>query len=611
MRHFLLFLVFFLSSTLGFAQEFPSELVTQQIQEIKIESQKANVLAVELDKTNYQEQMLLATQTERGLLTGDKGLGVFQKTTFGKFRLISCYGGISKSDQVFLMLEGLLEPGWRLQKPLIELEKNDVVLEEKILFPINTSKEKNTFYYENVVLIPLLYTVDKNLQLFEVTKNISLTACKEQNCRTEQISVDLALSRENTLQTDVCPKMLNALQKVPVEPINGEIIQAYFNVIDQKNVQLIVDFKDKIKSLDLQIQTKFDWRIIHKELHKNRALLTLKIEDVKKLEGVEVYLLSSLGAFKVFPVIKTEGIVFANKELSYWNVFYAGFWLFFLSPLFLLFWQLPETKEKLIKQVRKIRITSFVLAFILFLVCYFGGNLIPFVETRGVGALLGFSALCLLMIKPNISLKWALVLFFVLPKPYLLETLYALDMKSLQPLLVFVILTFVATMPFVLFQEIPQFFSAVKKVKQYIYIVRLPQIVLLLWLMINIVGGFVFKPVSRVEFEQAQSTGKTVFVSVENGYSLVSLLNKMTASYLKNNSSVVKGGELTVLTIKSYSKDGEQFVNEKHLLPLTQGYLYGEKQSYPLIVDGYVSLEKWSDMLKQVTTVGRFSDYLK
>ena len=611
MRYFLLFLVFFFTSTLGFTQEFPAELVAQHIQEIKIKSEKTKDLTVEIDKSNYQEQMLLATQTERGLLTGDKGLGKFQKTSFGKFRLISCYGGISKSDQIFLMLEGLLEYGWRLQKPVIDVEKNAAVLEEKILFPINSFKEKNTSYYENEVLIPLLYTVDKNLELFDVAKNISLTACQNQKCVTEQISVNLVLSRENTLQTDVCPRMLHALQKVPVDPIHGEVIQSYFNVIDQKNVQLIVDFNDKIKSLNLQIQTESDWRIVHKELHEKRALLTLKVEDVKKLEGIEVYLLSSLGAFKVLPAIKTGEFMFVNKELSYWNVFYAGLWLFFLSPLFLLFWQLPETKEKLIKQVHKIRITSFLLAFILFLFCYFGGDLISLFETKRMSGLLAFVTLCLLIIKPYISLKWAIVLFFILPKPYLLETLYALDMQSLQSLLVFVILVFVATMPFALFQEVPQFFMAVKKVKQYKYIIRFPQIVLLLWLMINIIGGFVFKSVSSAEFEQARSEGKTIFLSVENGYSFVSLLNKISASYLKNHSSVVKGGELTVLTIKSYSKDGELFVNEKHLLPITQGYLYGEKQSYPLIVEDYVSLEKWSDVLSRVTEVGRFSDYLK
>ena len=52
-------------------------------------------------------------------------------------------------------------------------------------------------------------------------------------------------------------------------------------------------------------------------------------------------------------------------------------------------------------------------------------------------------------------------------------------------------------------------------------------------------------------------------------------------------------------------------MNENYLLPITQGYLYGKKQSYPLIINEYISLEKWSDMLKQVTDVGKFSDYLK
>lgn len=612
MKHFLLFLLFFFYSFAGFGTPYPVDEISGKIQGIKTESKKEEYAPIKIDKNSYQEQIRLAAQTEKGFLTGEKGLGLFQKTGFGKFRLISCYGSVSNKNQVFLMLEGVLDKGWQLQKPTIPYEKNPLILEEKILYPINSFKEKQTLFYENEVLIPLIYKVDENLGVFEIKKEISLTACKEQNCLTETVFLSLNLAKENQeLQTDLCPKMMHALQKVPVPPTKGEIKNAFFNVKDGQNAQFVVDFNDEISFLNIQMQIEEPWTIMHKEVDGKRALILIKTNDTQKLDNAEVNLSSSLGMFKVFPPLKMQPYILPNKEISYLNVFFSGVWLFCLSPLFLLFWQLPGDKEKLLKRVKNIRLSVFALAFMLALLCLFNVDIVRLFEVRSIEAIFIFLCLMFLLIKPQISPLMAIPLFFIFPKPYLVETLYAVDVKSWQPFIVFFVWALVALLPFSYLKDVPAFFKQVKKVKQYPYLIRLPQILLLGWLIMGGLSSIMFKENKINDFKIANETNKTIFVSVENGCSLTGFLNKLTLSYLKNNTSVLNNNELNILTFKTYSDEGKTFVAQNNLLPISQNLLYGEKQSYPLIINEYVSFEKWSNILKNVTKVGKFSDYLK
>ena len=83
------------------------------------------------------------TIIEQGIFTGRKGLGEYQKTEFGRFRLISCSGGIPKDNALFLMVEGLLFDGWVLQKPVIPYSVDEKILKEDISYPIADLNEKH------------------------------------------------------------------------------------------------------------------------------------------------------------------------------------------------------------------------------------------------------------------------------------------------------------------------------------------------------------------------------------------------------------------------------------------------------------------------------------
>ena len=61
--------------------------------------------------------------TEYGLLTKDKGISPLYETIFGTFRLISCDGGIPKTNQLFLMLEAKIKTDGNYKNHLFHMKQ--------------------------------------------------------------------------------------------------------------------------------------------------------------------------------------------------------------------------------------------------------------------------------------------------------------------------------------------------------------------------------------------------------------------------------------------------------------------------------------------------------
>ena len=590
MRYFLLFFVALLLNLASYATE------------VVEKTSHSFMLTVQEKADVIQKALNESMKVERGLLTGEKGLTPFYETEFARFRLTSCSGGIPENNRLFLMIETQIKEGWRLQRPLIPVDGKfgSTIVDEQIAYPLNLKEDKKTTFYENSAFFALLYEVDSKSNAFEIKKEISFTACKESVCKTEVVPFKMALDRSNTYQTDVCALMLHEFQNVPTEPNAGEL-SAVLNRIDKNYLVLKLEFKRDISYIKLQIEEDFDWKVSKIEYKANQAQVLIYSPKSIEFDTLNVKLLSSQGAFDLKLPVQEGYFVPFKPDLSYWSVLTAGFGLFFFSPILIVFLMLKNTKKELKQQVEKIKYTLFVCEFLLAAGVYCFDGFKNLFEVLKLSWFIPFALLSYMLFKPKVKMVWYIFFFLVWPKPYLLETLYGIEERSFVVFVVFGLWAFLCYMPFKIFQNTPKFFKEIKKVKQYPYLIRIPQVVMLIWLLVVGVGNLVFENKSIQDFSKLQSGNKTIFVSVENGYCFSCLMNKIKLLYIQKTTNLILKNNLEILTVDTFSKEGKAFLKENHFLTSSFGLLYGEKLPYPVLIWGSVDLEEWQKHLSEVT----------
>ncbi len=590
MRYFLLFFVCLFLNFASYATEVGEKTPHSFMLTVQ---EKAGVI---------QEALSKSMKVERGLLTGEKGLTPFYETEFASFRLISCSGGIPEDNRLFLMVESQIKEGWRLQKPVIPAAEKEgaSIVDEKIAYPLNLKEDKKTSFYENRAFFALLYKLNPQSNAFKIKKEISFTACKESVCKTEVVPFEMALDRSNTYQTDVCALMLHEFQNVPTEPNAGEL-SAVLNQIDKNYLVLKLEFERDISYVKLQIEEDFDWKVSKIEYKANQAQVLISLTEPINFDTLNVKLLSSQGAFDLKLPVQEGYFVPFKPEFSYWSVLTAGLSLFFFSPILIVFLMLKNTKKELKQQVKQIKYTLFGCAFLLAMGVYCFDGFKNLFEVSTLSWFISFAILSYMLFKPKVKMSWYVFLFLVWPKPYLLETLYGIEERTFVVFIVFVLWAFLCYVPFKIFQNTPKFFKEIKKVKQYPCLIRIPQIVMLIWLLAVGVGNLVFENKSIQDFSKLQSENKTIFVSVENGYCLSCLMNKIKLLYIQKTTNLILKNNLEILTIDTFSKEGKAFLKDNHFLTSSYGLLYGEKLPYPVLVWGSVDLEEWQKHLSEVT----------
>lgn len=563
-----------------------------------------NILSdAQLNQTQMVNGVEKKQSLERGLLTKDKGLSPFYDTDFASFRMLSCDGGIPQTNQLFLMIEAKIKNGWKLKKPIIPYETtNSYIEKEEIFYPINTKAIKRTTHYERDAYFALLYTLKEGTQSFNVKKDVSFTACQKEKCETKIIPLELMLNRSYAHSTDVCAMMLAAFQNVPTPPENDEL-KAKLIKIDDDYLQLLLDFKRDVNRINIQIETDKNWQLVKEDMRDNQAILLIKSQELVQLDKLNIKLATSVGAFDLnLPVEQGEWKAL-KKELSIFEIIKAGLGLFFLSPLFLIFLCLPDEKKQLLENVKHIKYGIISLAVVCAVLGYFYIDIFNFFEIRNWNVLFAFAGIIYLLHKPNIPLKWAIVFFFLLPKPYLMDVLYSLDRGQISIFFVFAVWAFISYLPFNITKNTPQLFQAIRTVKQYAYLLRVPQALLLIWLLVAVGGHFVFDKGHTFNEDTFSHKNQITYISIENGYCVRCLLNKWSVRYLADNTNLLLDKNVNIVSLSVNSVEGKNFLSTRHLEQATFGLLFGPKKPYPLVVYGYVSLDEWPDYLKNVTKI--------
>ena len=535
---------------------------------------------------------------DQGIFTGRKGLGDYQKTKVGKFRLISCSGGIPKDYSLFLMVEGLLEEGWVLEKPTIPPSDNQEILKEEILYPISDVNEKRFTGYKTEGYFPLVYLLKKGTQEFNLNKKFPIKACNGELCMEEMLDLSLFLKNDSKYPTDICSKMMRQFQLAVRTPKNKEV-EVSLNIIDDNHMQLIAKFNQDVSFLNLQSEELDVFDIIQKEFKDNLASLLIKTNTSKLSDSFLITLISSAGIFETTVVPQQESYVFLSEKLNWMNAFIAGILLFFLSPLFYLFLSLPTKKEVLLTQVRIIQ-KSFGLVFLcLAILFYYYPECVAFFEVYGVFVVTSFLTLVWLLWRPKFNVGIGVLFFFLLPKPYLTESLISFSSLKGDIFILFAIWFIIAFLPFMIFKKYPDLFKALRKLKQYRVLIRMPQIILLIWLVVSFFASLSFK--TKVEtIEPLRKTNQAMYISIEQGLCLSCFFNKLSFSYYLKHYTQYDKSKILFFRLDATDEQVRQFLRNNKLPIKTQGLLFGENQVYPERISGLVPIEEWYPFLRKV-----------
>lgn len=556
------------------------------------------------EKFNLLSLFFLEENT--GLLTGKKGLGEWQKTPFGDFRLLSCEGNLVDQTPLLLAIEAKINQGWTLKKPyIIPYQKlPQGIQSEEIFYPIHQVFVKNDNTYQDDVFFLMRYDVAQvpNEILFE--KQIVLSAQHNDDDQQERIlTLPLLMKKDKTsFQTDMCPALLYEFQQVPHQVQNDEVIVNAYSK-DHQLIQLNMRFQKKIDYVNLQIDMPYDWDLEDKRINENNVQFLIKThQPLPQGFDLSLKVLSSLKWYQLTVPIQSKDFQFMPQKMSWFDVIIAGILLFFLSPVLTCLCALNK-KDKGILQRQSL---SFCLG--IWGLCVLGAfgfffDLFPqdLFETQTVGLVIGIMVSCYLLWKaPYFNLLTGGICFLFMPKPYLTQITNQLTPYQLETVLVFIVWGVICSLPFYLLRKQVWFFDQLQKTgRHFLILQRFPAVCCLIWCACVLILPCFNSNKPFVSFEEIQqeiNQDHLVYLSVENGYCFSCVLNQTMLNLTFNEN--MPQYHLTQYRLRL---DREyDFMTQRKLPKDSYGLLFGNKKPYGEMINGYVTPLKWNDLLFKV-----------
>lgn len=548
-------------------------------------------------------------QTDASPFSGTNGYGAWTSLPFGQARLISCASGIKGEKGVFAGLQVKLKDGVLLKKPLLSSSlppEAHVQFLYPIQYPLPPHKTK-TETYTGLLIFPILADVTNPNEPFELTATATLTGCTENECQTVTKPLSLTLTHTEQFPTGICPLIVDFLQDVPV-PAKGRV-RARAHQDAKGNFQLVLKFTQPTSLVSVQIDNDFSFKEKSKRITKENAFLTLH-PDKPLLVGTVLNLkvITSNGRFDV-PTVLTQGeMEYPIADFPWEPIIFGGLGLLFLTPFWMLFWlQKPKNKKTLKSEAQQMLIVTGILTF-----CVAGlwqvGLLIPidFIQTSFICVLVSFAALVYLIYRPQVSLLGALVLFWVIPKPYLANTFVP---QISEPFFMVCWWGVVMMTPFILIYKYPQialklFQFLAKTPRQVGWIARAPFVLLLGWLLVASIGNAwvnrslpLYTPQA---LEQALKGDKIALVSVEPPVCFTCVWNKAVQMKTGYARQYDRHGYLVRFYLPIHSVAGQVLQGQSGTTDLPLNLFYGPNNKNGVVLPAAIDYFKLKEYLNAV-----------
>lgn len=548
-------------------------------------------------------------QTDASPLSGTNGYGVWTSLPFGQARLISCASGTKGEKGVFAGLQVKLKDGVLLKKPLLSSSlppEAHVQFLYPVQYPLPPHKTK-TETYTGLLIFPILADVTNPNEPFELTATATLTGCTENECQTVTTPLSLTLIHTEQFPTGICPLMVDFLQDVPV-PAKGRV-RARAHQDAKGNFQLVLKFTQPTSLVSVQIDNDFSFTEKSKRITKETAFLTVH-PDKPLLVGsvLNLKVITSFGRFDV-PTVLTQGeMEYPIADFPWEPIIFGGVGLFFLSPFWPLFWlQKPKNKKALESEAQQTLIITGILTF-----CVAGlwqtGLLVPvdFIQTSFVCVMMCFIVLVYLIYRPYVSLLGALILFWIIPKPYLAN---AFVPQISEPFFMVCWWGFILMTPFILIYKYPQtalkFFQFLAKTpRQVRWIARAPLLLLFGWLLVASIGNAwvnqSLSPYTPQALEQALKADKIALVSVEPPVCFACIWNKAVQMKTGYARYYDRRGRLARFYVPAHSPMGQALQGQSGTTDLPLNLLYGPNNKNGVVLPAAIDYFKLKEYLNAV-----------
>ncbi len=542
---------------------------------------------------------------DAGLLTGDKGLGQKQTFDFGEGRLLSCVGNLNDQSVLITGFLVRIKPGWVLQKPILPSSSSTLWQSEEIYYPLRTENNlKRTDKYENLVIFPIIYRLTDVKKDFIVEKEITLTACQNNVCQTQTRPFQLNVQAGKGYQTDVCAAIMSEVyasaSSLPPD------ITASVHQNDDGLIQLHMVFPKEVTAVDIQIDYPTSFSIQKKFIQGQQANLILKPENVLPVgEKVTFYILTSLGRFMFESVPDNQPFVIDEPIVSMWHFLFYGFYIFLFSPLYLMFWSLRPQNNEQLKQAYSFVVLN-VIGFVVVwsILIYFHIPVYRLFYSKWI-VLAQTMLVAYLVFKPFIKPLWIPLLLFCLPYPFLYTATIQMSGGQISSLLLVFWWGVCLLMPFILthkhlivFQSMSQALKPIQK------IIRLPLLLMLIWMIISSIVSFLPTKNTFDEkmLQQALNKGEGVYISVYKQPCPICYINDYALKHFYPTDTYVAQKKVHVMMLNQDTLEGKSFLQKYRIQKgVSFGLLFGPQQTYGLrIENNYIHPQEWINYFDKV-----------
>lgn len=542
-----------------------------------------------------------------GLLTGENGLGEKHTFDFGSAMLVSCRGAVDNQSVILTGLHVKINDGWQLKRPAIRPTQSPLWSEEKIFYPLRTEEmQSRTESYQDMVFFPMIYTLTDSTQPFFVEKEIELTACQDQDCQTASAEYSLFLEAGKGYPTDICAALTDDLSRSTLPLPENVTVSARLSANNQ--VQLVVNYPQKVKSFFIQIDNDFTYTIQKNTTRGKRAeIIFTPDKRLSPTDTLNLKLLAPQGWYDTQVQVRQEPFILEQSTVSFWAGLKSGLIFFFFSAFYLLFWSLRvKNQDELSNAVQKIYQYAFLFSLILGCCLYFGVPLGLFFS-RPLVLGLQFTVVGYLLFKPVIKQPFVPLLLIAMPQPFVQDILLSFPDHTFSAFALSYWWGFCCFFLFGITRYAAPMFQAFQErsaQKQVALLIRLPLILISLW-----VGGvfacsfFEETPAySKEALQEALNNQQTVLLMVQNGPCLTCALNLISGQHLYPATDFIKRKELVLMKVYQQSEAGKKLLQTYQMKPESSFYLLfsPSHQEGLRLPNTYFETNDWVNYLKEV-----------
>lgn len=342
MKHFFIifFLFFMLFAKMPAAQEiesveYPAFLgaatLLQEVAENVRTSYQKNAEELTPGKMSFLD-WLMADEKSVSPLTGQKGIGAFQQTPFGRVRLLSCLTGIKDKKDGWFTIDTEINPGWTIQNPVFHLSESAHIQNSRFYLPfILPLSDKSQIYMKNASF-PFHLDFDKSSVPIQALVHVSFKACFEAQCQKTETTLPLFLDETEARSSSFCPYIRRSFESIPLDRPDLTAVWLEKGILQisvqqkkqapQKHLLLLAEKTVAFEELETFINNETLMVKVKPEIELNGKALTLVFHDgsglyqntVQVQAGEEIKPFYPKESFSLF--LLTLGFVFFSPMMT-------------------------------------------------------------------------------------------------------------------------------------------------------------------------------------------------------------------------------------------------------------------------------------------------------